>query len=421
MLRLVTIYINTQRDKMSDPIAVLSTCERLLNLVPVGTSDLSAPVQLESRCGWPRRNAVLTFGSDEFAMKSMEIQSIVRGCLKIKRKSNGFVFINTNIIVLGRNTMRVTFDLKDRNIETTHFSPYALKRFNLGTGFADPAAIKSAVEAVRDSLVDDISHQNFSVIMEHIINLRVGTASAAAFSMQGFPEGSPDRFIESASRFIFGSEFTRHIITDYSVCENRSTCESLYWSRTGGVCVCQRPALGAMPDLFCGSLCGILVYRCNIPGEYDAYIPADEFIFRRSHTSIECRLLQILKSSLFKLGTEEKIHQKYIADITDIDPLYKDMKLSGIGSHIKCDPITAHTLISKCVSRCPSVERSANGNQDVFICKNDTGAEYIFEWWLLRGVDFILKKYVVRPTTKVIYPANDPTASRTTTPRKIRD
>ena len=154
-----------------------------------------------------------------------------------------------------------------------------------------------------------------------------------------------------------------------------------------------------MPDLFCGSVCGILVYRCNIPGEYDAYIPADEFIFRRSHTSIECRLLQILNSSLFKLDTEDKIHQKYIADIIDIDPSYKDMKLSGISLHIKCDAITAYTLISKCVSRCLSVERGANGNQNVFICKNDMGAEYIFEWGLRRGVDFLLEKYVVRPTT----------------------
>ena len=402
-------------------MVVLRAYERLIDLLPMENSELccSGSVHLEGRC-WPfcrfwRRNgkvADIDQDSDEQIILNMRAQEMVRGYSTNEKRSQGFVFINTNSIVLGRKTRLVTFDLKDIKIATTHFDYYGLKRFDVGDGFDNRYSVNHAVETIRDNLADDITHQNFSVIMESIIKLKTAAVQAAVFSIRGVKKDHVEEFVVSASQFIFRSESTRTYFVNTITFMDPQGFDKLCWTIMDEVCICQRLADTDAMNFSCGTVRGIFMYRCNILNEYDAYIPVDEFTFRHSHTFIECASLILLDRDLFKEGIAENIRQKYIADIIDVDPSYTNMTLSGLGAHIKCTAPDACMFISLRVSRCFHSVRGANGNENVCVCRRESGEEHRFEWKIKANGDFIIMLYnVQRPAPESsngdVTPRND--------------
>jgi hypothetical protein len=148
---------------------MLTTCERFINLVHFQEPEL---IDLESRFPSMRRGRVVPRSpppeedvkGDAFIAKSMKIQVITKKCYQIGDTRGGFVFFDNAGIVLGRNTTKTTYDLKDFDIVGPIHNDFLLERSGVAMN-GGHVAMGNAIGLICSELSEYISRQAFSVII----------------------------------------------------------------------------------------------------------------------------------------------------------------------------------------------------------------------------------------------------------------
>ena len=165
-----TMYINpSYRQLMPCSNSMLTTCERFINLVHFQEPEL---IDLESRFPSMRRGRVVPRSpppeedvkGDAFIAKSMKIQVITKKCYQIGDTRGGFVFFDNAGIVLGRNTTKTTYDLKDFDIVGPIHNDFLLERSGVAMN-GGHVAMGNAIGLICSELSEYISRQAFSVII----------------------------------------------------------------------------------------------------------------------------------------------------------------------------------------------------------------------------------------------------------------
>jgi hypothetical protein len=302
----------------------------------------------------------------------------------------------------------MNFDLVDRDIAGPG-QVFETRIFDIMYVIFVPGVVVPVIQRMCSALVSNVTHQDFSIMMESIIELKrasyVDGTGVVMFSSAILGADQYVNFVTSVSEFVFGTAVvSSEYVVEFKFLEVGSGTRCLRWYRHGG-------SDGAVFSCECGNsrhsiVCDEKMYGIYFsPQVHRAYACVGGFAFRAIFVHMGLERLRHMQQALFKPGVSEDACQKYVVGILDISETYSNSCLRGIKQYIRVGSDQAYRLISECVSHYPVTEY-VNGSTttlacvDPFFATSEIRIVCVFDWEpVSEGCDdLVLRRFVVMDT-----------------------
>lgn len=326
--------------------------------------------------------------------------------IKIPKKIAKYVFIGDMQIFLGR-------ELYFNDVSVTR----EFKLINIGLILDSKIILTPKITDLCDQLVDDLSCQDFSVILESILRMRTCQISICMFKERIIKAGKMDSFIGAVTDLILRSSGAAEIQLDtdesnMKIYKLENTFLNWKIEKSTIYCFLEYNKHSALPDGLIPLSHGI--YHYMAAGiYYDTFIPVTPNAFHWIGNRIHTKWLELLTTDCFKHDITTEMYLKFLIEIMEQSEEPTEQPevhtFHDIIPFIISDHTKALTAISLCVGSGDSITTNVNGISLAFNVKTDTddnSFEYAMEW-NISGNDLILRNHRHKHMPYLDHPDSD--------------